>query len=100
MKWLREAISDQDGVADVAYISVFVVAGAVLGAIIFVCLLTAIAYIRCTEVLAINPPVLCRFDPAPLGTAIGLICGGFATAIGALAGYMAATRRAPRNHEE
>lgn len=93
MNWIRESITDERGLADVAYVSLFGVMVAVLGAILFMCLFSGIAYWRCTEALTINPQVLCRFDPQPLGIAVGAVCGGFATALGGLAAYMAATRR-------
>lgn len=93
MNWIRESITDDRGIADVAYVSLFGVMIAVLGSILFMCLVSGIAYGRCVEVLDVNPQVLCRFDPQPLGIAVGAVCGGFATALGGLAAYMAATRR-------
>jgi hypothetical protein len=91
----REAIRDEKGLVDVAYLSLYVVTLLVLGAITFTCLMTAWSFISCIEVLDIKPPILCRFDPQPLGIAVGAICGGFATALAALAAYMAATRPRP-----
>ena len=35
----------------------------------------------------------CNFDPLPIGQSAGLIFGAFGALIGALAGYMAATRK-------
>ena len=93
MSWIRESITDDRGIADVAYVSLFGVMVAVLGSILFMCLFSGIAYWRCVEVLTTAPQVLCRFDPQPLGIAVGAVCGGFATALGGLAAYMAATRR-------
>ena len=96
MDWIRESISDEHGVADVAYVSLFIIVFAVLGAIAFVCLMSAVSFCMCHELPMTTPPTLCRFDPQPLGIAVGAICTGFATALGALAAYMAATRP-PRN---
>jgi hypothetical protein len=42
----------------------------------------------------------CAFDPGPVGTSVGMICGGFATALAALAAYMAATKRPQSRQEE
>jgi hypothetical protein len=67
--------------------------GAVLGAIILTGSMSVVAFFMCTENLSVNPQVLCRYDPLPLGQAVGLICSGFGVSLGALAGYMAATRR-------
>lgn len=82
----REAIVDASGQVDVAYLALFWVMVSVLSAIAFVCLMSAAVFLRCTQ--------NCAFDPQPLGMAIGAICAGFATALGALAGYMVATRSA------
>lgn len=81
----RQAITDTDGLVDVAYLALFWVMVVVLGAIFFVCAMSLAAFIRCKE--------NCAFDPQPVGIAIGAICSGFATALGALGLYMAATRR-------
>lgn len=90
MSIFREAITE-DGVVDVAYLALFWLMVMVLGAITFACVMTAAAFLRCTGA--------CTFDPQPLGIAVGAICTGFATALGALAGYMVATRhdRKPRD---
>lgn len=85
MSIFREAITDADGLVDVSYLALFWVMVSVLGAITFICAMSVVAFIRCTA--------NCLFDPQPLGIAVGAICTGFATALGALAGYMAATRR-------
>lgn len=85
MSIFREAITDSSGVVDVSYLALFWVMVSVLGAITFVCAMTAIVFLRCNA--------NCTFDPQPLGFAVGAICAGFATALGSLAGYMLATRR-------
>ncbi len=93
MNWIRSTLTDDDGRFDVAFVSLFGVMGAVIGAIGTMCALSAYSFFRCQpvvrEALAL---VTCTYDPQPLGIAIGATCGGFATALGALAGYMAATR--------
>lgn len=92
---LRQAITDENGVVDVAYLALFWVMVSVLGSIAFLCVMSTFSFVRCHQVAATatTPAVLCLFDPQPLGLAIGAICGGFATALGGLAAYMAATRR-------
>jgi hypothetical protein len=63
--------------------------------------MSAIDYRACAPVLTISNStdaatrniVPCRYDPLPMGQAIGLVFAGFASLLGALAGYMAATRR-------
>lgn len=90
--WPRESISDENGLADVAYVGFFMVGGAVVSAIVAMTVTAVVAaYVRCRASAA-----ACTFDPQPLGIAIGAACTGLATALGALAGYMVATRRQPR----
>jgi hypothetical protein len=99
----REAVTDSDGLVDVAYLALFWVMSAVLSSILFICVMSAISYARCTPMAAqvfgvaptqtIIPAVTCSFDPQPVGIAVGAICGGFATALIALATYMGLTRR-------
>lgn len=94
MHWLRGALTDDRGQWDVAFIALFAVGLAVFLTIPFICLLSAAAYFRCVPYVREGAVVAaCVFDPQPLGIAIGAVCGGFATSIGALAAYMAATRR-------
>jgi uncharacterized membrane protein len=99
--WLREAISDVDGMADAAYIVVLWVAIGVLCSIAFICIMSAISYFRCYTIAdvgqGIRAQVPCVYDPWPTGSAIGAVCTAFAALLGALAGYMAATRRPPRD---
>ena len=82
MSLFQEAIRDEHGLVDVAYLSLYWLMAHVLGAIVFVCVLALWAFWRNDT-----------FDPQALGIAIGAICGGFATALGALAAYMLATRK-------
>lgn len=92
-----DALKDQDGDYDVAYVALFAIATAVFAAIPFLCLMTAIAFFKCEPIIQQGiTPIICTFDPQPVGIAIGAVCTGFATALGALAGYMAATRNIRR----
>jgi len=93
VNWIRSTLTDDNGRFDVAYVSLFGVMGAVIGAIGVMCVLSAFAFYRCVPVVRETVAlVTCSYDPQPLGIAIGAACGGFATALGALAGYMLATR--------
>jgi hypothetical protein len=103
MGWLREAISDDCGMADMAYIVIGSLAVSAIFALAFIFGMSAIDYHNCTPTLTISTGdtdsrhvVPCRFDPLPVGQAAGLIFGAFGALIGALAGYMAATRRQAR----
>lgn len=100
MSWLREAISDEQGLADMAYVAIGVLTTAACFALTFICAMSALSYHQCKPVLtvatapqSVTSVVPCTFDPLPVGQAAGLIFGAFATLIGALAGYMAATRK-------
>lgn len=104
MSWLREAISDDQGLADMAYVAIGFLTTAACFALTFICVMSAISYHACKPVLtvatgaqAVTSVVPCNFDPLPVGQAAGLIFGAFATLIGALAGYMAATRKPRAN---
>jgi hypothetical protein len=98
----REAVTDSTGAVDVANLSLFLVMNAVLSTVFFICVMAYLSYIRCAPSPAqvvgvaptqtIIPAVTCAFDPQPIGLAIGAVFAGFATALGALAAYMAATR--------
>jgi hypothetical protein len=106
MRWLREAISDRDGLADMAYISIGALTVAAIAALVFIFAMSIIAWNACEPVANVTTDVQqqaaartveikrCGFDPLPVGQAVGLIFGAFGALIGALAGYMAATRRA------
>ena len=97
MKWLREALTDENGVTDVAYVSIFMVTLGILAAIAFICIMSAISYFTCYHItdvgLGQRAQVPCTFDPQPVGVALAAVCTAFAAMVGALAGYMAATRR-------
>lgn len=95
--WPRESISDDAGSADVAYVSLFALLGGSLFAMIFMCVMSAVSYFRCASFTLANGVIVnCTYDPLPLGQGIGLVWTAFAAALGALVGYMVATRRQPR----
>lgn len=100
VSWLREAISDENGIADAAYISIIWALVAVIGTVSFLCGMSAVSYYRCYQIAdvgqGVRAQVPCVYDPQPLGVAIGAVLAAFAGLIGALAGYMAATRRPAR----
>ncbi len=96
--WLREAISDENNLVDMAYVAIGMLCVGALTTLAFVCIMAVVSYSRCIQIDAshgvgavITAP--CVFDPLPIGQAAGLIFAAFAALIGALAGYMAATRR-------
>lgn len=92
MNWIHSSLTDENGRYDVAYVSLFGIMGAVLSSVVVMCTVSTMAYFRC-QVFTVNEVIVnCLYDPQPLGTAIGFACGGFATALAALAGYMVATR--------
>jgi hypothetical protein len=100
MGWLREAISDENNLADIAYIMVGVSGIAAISISVFLCVMSLIDYVHCTPTLTISTGetdarhiVPCRYDPLPMGQAIGLVFTAYAALLGSLAGYMAATRR-------
>ena len=100
MNWLRQAISDEQGLADMAYIAIGALTLSAIAALAFICTMSAISYHACKPVTtvatgaqAVTSVVPCNFDPLPVGQAAGLIFGAFGALIGALAGYMAATRK-------
>lgn len=88
----RQAISDTDGVVDVSYLALFMVMAWVLGAITFLCVMSVWVFWRCK--------VSCAFDMQAFGMSVGAICAGFATALGALAGYELAVGRERNNKKE
>jgi hypothetical protein len=95
--WLHEAVTDENGVVDAAYVAVMWALAAVCGTVIFLCAMSAISYFNCYVIADVGggtrAQVPCSFDPQPVGVAIGAVLAAFAGMIGALAGYMAATRR-------
>lgn len=107
MSWLREAISDGDDRADIAYISIGVLTVAAIVTIAFLCSVSYLDWLSCQPVTvnsqgetSVQSIVPCRYDPLPLGQSVGLVFAAYAALIGALSGYMVATRRAsskPKN---
>lgn len=102
MGWLREAIED-DGKpprADMAYVAIGGLILALISSAAFLCAMSAISYARCSQVQEVGTKenvvrafVPCTYDPNPLGIAIAACIAAFGSPIGALAGYMVATRR-------
>lgn len=80
----QQAIRDEKGQVDVAYLAVFYLMVSVLGAISVVCFLDAAIVLSCV----FGHGMKCTYDPQALGIAVGAICGGFAAALGALGAYM------------
>ena len=98
--WVREAISDELGQADMAYVAIGVLTCAAIGALTFIFAMSAISYYNCKPITTVSKGdqsvtsvIPCNFDPLPVGQSAGLIFGAFGALIGALAGYMAATRK-------
>ncbi len=81
MLFVRLALSDETGTPDIAYVVVALLA------------LTAVASVFFLGAVSLLRP---GYDPLPLGQAIALLFGGFASLLASLAGYMAATRRKPK----
>lgn len=88
MSIFHSAIVDEKGQVDIGNLSLFWVLISVLGSITFVSVMSAWSFGACVQDMEAVPPVLCRYDPQPFGIAVGAICGGFATALGALGVYM------------
>ena len=100
MSLLREAVSDERGVGDMAYLSIAGLIAVMVGSIIFLCSMSAISYARCEQIVDVGKPpdlvrasIPCPYDPNPLGIAIAACLGAFGSPIGALALYMGQTRR-------
>lgn len=95
--WLREAISDEKGAVDMAYISIGGLILVMVASIVFLCTMSAISYARCTKIVDVSKTqraaIPCTYDPNPLGLAIAACLGAFGSPIGALALYMGQTRR-------
>lgn len=100
--WLRESISDENGQADIAYISIAGLVLAMVSAIAFLCAMSAISYARCEQVVdvgqGVRAAIPCPYDPQPLALGIAACIAGFGSPIAALAAYMAQTRRKPKEH--
>ena len=97
--WLRQAASDENGLADAAYVSILGIAALLIFTVAFICTMSAVSYSRCIQLDATKEHGVltapCVFEPQPLALGIAAAIGAFAAPIGALAGYMAATRRQP-----
>jgi hypothetical protein len=98
--WLREAISDERKQADMDYVAIGALVLALVFTVNFLCAMSAISYARCSQVQEVGTKentvrafVPCSYDPNPLGIAIAACIAAFGSPIGALAGYMVATRR-------
>ena len=98
--FFRQAVSDSEGVPDIAYLVIAALAVTAIAALAFIFSMAFVDYLSCQPVTTIakgeqsvTSIVPCRFDPLPIGQAAGLIFAAFAGLIGSLAGYMAATRR-------
>lgn len=105
--WLREAISDDHGIADMAYVSIGGLVLAMVGSVVFLCTMSAVSYARCEQIVDVGKPpdltraaIPCNYDPNPLGLAIAACLAAFGSPIGALALYMGQTRRATTSEPE
>src|SRR4051812_47016452 len=88
MSLFKQALTDENGQGDIAYLAIAGLTIAAIGALGFIFMMSAISYARC-----VPTRIACDFDPLPVGQSAGLIFGAFGALIGALAGYMAATRK-------
>lgn len=86
--WLKGAATDDRGYWDAAYIGVLVLTALVAVTAMFEMLMIAVTWSSVKT-----------YDPQPLGIAVAAVCGGFATALGALAGYQAASRPHGGDHD-
>ena len=86
VKWLREAVSDENGQGDIAYAGVGAIIIMFVAVTVFECVMVVIAYARSVP-----------FDPLPIAQAFSLITGAvFSTGLAGLTAYMLATRK-PRD---
>ena len=97
MSWVREAISDEKGLVDIAYVSIGMLMLLLVVSILFLCTMSAVSYANCIVITdvgqGVRAAVPCTYDPQPIGLAIAASLGAFGSPIAALAAYMAATRR-------
>jgi hypothetical protein len=75
--WLHRLVSDDHGEPDIGRLAVLVLIGMVVG---------SVAAIIVMDAYALHTGR--KFDPTPIGVAVGAICGGFSTALGALGLYL------------
>lgn len=80
----REAIVDEKGQVDVVNVALFWLMLTVLGAITFACVMSFFSWLASCRGAAHQ----CSYDPQSLGIAVGAICTGFSTAVGAVGAYM------------
>ena len=99
-KLIEQALTDEGGQGDIAYVSIFCLTAAAIGALVFIFVMSTVSYVHCQPITTISKGdqsttsvIPCNFDPLPVGQAAGLVFGAFAALIGSLAGYMAATRK-------
>ena len=103
VNWARQAVSDEMGQVDIAYVSIMVLVVMACMSVMFILVMSVVSYVRCAPITtlttavegagALTSVVPCNYDPLPTGQAVGLIFGAFATLIIALGGYMGLTRR-------
>ncbi len=98
MKWLQQALSDDQNQGDIAYGAIGLLTLAAVASLTFLFAMSATAYFRCIPLVKADVVVNCIYDPLPAAQGTALIFGAFSTLIGALVGYMAVTRkqRAPQ----
>jgi len=100
VNWARQAVSDERGQVDVAYVSIMLLVIMACLSVTFILVMSVVSYVQCAPITTITQGgdkmtsvVPCNYDPLPTGQAVGLIFGAFATIIGALGVYMGLTRR-------
>jgi hypothetical protein len=83
MSWLREAVSDDNGLGDIAYAGVGSIIVMFVGVSVYLCAMVTVGYIRDES-----------FDPLPIAQAFSLITGAvFSTGLAGLTAYMMATKK-------
>jgi uncharacterized membrane protein len=90
MSIFRSAITNKDGEVNVGYLSLFALVALVVGVIPLMCLGTFLSFHKSATGV---------FDVQGLGAGVGMVCGGFATALGALGVYMKLDTTNPVNTE-
>jgi heme/copper-type cytochrome/quinol oxidase subunit 2 len=97
MNWMRESVSDEHKQVDIAYVSIAVVVVIMAVSVAFICSMSVVVYARCTQVVdvgqGVRAAIPCEWDAWGVGSAVAAILAAFTGPVGALAGYMAATRR-------
>lgn len=99
---LKGALTDEDGLWDIAYVSLGVVTALLVFAALNMVALVWVDWATCKPQVILptkeSPNIAvtiisCKPDVLALGQAFGLAAGAFSTALLALAAYMAATRK-------